>query len=186
MCKPACKGDILTTAGALRKAMLDSSNASSAAACACLLQVPVKHRSEGPLLVSGIDMPTDSANAYSPAGIVPSSESSLSTWLTDCVCACVAQVAKHVTAVQQRAAVLGCGPSEWAVGARCQARAGPNQDWQKAVIRGVSPAGKFLVDWLPSAMEECFQVIRDLRMLCTLPLEALQYFGIQVNTCKHT
>ncbi len=74
------------------------------------------------------------------------------------------QVAKHVTAIQQRAAVLGCGPLDWAVGARCHARAGPDQEWQKAVIEGVSPAGKFLVDWLPSAREECFEVIPSISL----------------------
>ncbi|CAL5222169.1 g4495 [Coccomyxa viridis] len=75
-------------------------------------------------------------------------------------------VAKHVTAIQQRAAVLGCGPLGWAIGAICHARADSSQEWQKAVIEGVSPEGKFLVDWLPSAREQCFQVeSSDLRLV---------------------
>ena len=69
------------------------------------------------------------------------------------------QVAAHISAIQQRAAVLGTGPPGWAIGANCQARAGPDQQWKKAVIEGVSSSGKFLVDWLPSARETCFEVI---------------------------
>ena len=69
------------------------------------------------------------------------------------------QVAKHITAIQQRAAVLGCGPKGWAIGAMCHARADSGQEWQKAVVEGVSYTGKFLVDWLPSAREQCFEVI---------------------------
>ena len=59
--------------------------------------------------------------------------------------------------------MLGCGPLGWAIGAMCHARADSSQEWQKAVIEGVSPEGKFLVDWLPSAREQCFQVICRLR-----------------------
>ena len=72
--------------------------------------------------------------------------------------ACNMQVAQHITAIQQRAAVLGSGPPEWAVSAKCQARAGPNEKWGRAVIEGISPSGRFLVEGLPSARESCHEV----------------------------
>ena len=68
------------------------------------------------------------------------------------------QVAQHITAIQQRAAMLGSGPLEWAVGARCQAREGNEGKWRRAVIEGISPSGRYLIEWLPSAREECFEV----------------------------
>jgi len=80
------------------------------------------------------------------------------TYFGEQILECTPQVAMHVTAIQQRAAVLGSGPSEWAIGAKCQARAGPEQEWRRAVIEGISPTGKYLVEWLPSARETCFEV----------------------------
>ena len=57
--------------------------------------------------------------------------------------AATAQVAKHITAIQQRAAVLGTAPLDWAVGAHCHARAGPEQEWQMAVIGRHHPCRDF-------------------------------------------
>ena len=82
----------------------------------------------------------------------------LTAFFCNLTIACTMQVAKHVTAIKQRAAMLGSGPPDWAVGAKCQARAGPEQEGRKAVIEGITPAGNYLVDWLPSARESCFEV----------------------------
>ena len=68
------------------------------------------------------------------------------------------QIAQHITAIQRRAAMLGSGPPEWAVGAKCQAREGNEGKWRRAVIEGISPSGRYLVEWLPSAREACFEV----------------------------
>ena len=54
--------------------------------------------------------------------------------------------------------MLGSGPRDWAVSAKCQARAGPDEKWGKAVIEGISLSGNFLVEWLPSARESCHEV----------------------------
>lgn len=68
------------------------------------------------------------------------------------------QVDQHISAVQQRAAVLGTGPLEWAIGAHCQVPAAPDGHLQMAVIVGVSPSGNYLVDGLPSAWESSLEV----------------------------
>ena len=68
------------------------------------------------------------------------------------------QIAQQITAIQQRAAMLGSGPPEWAVGAKCQAREGNEDKWRRAVIEGISPLDRYLVEWLPSAREVCFVV----------------------------
>ena len=68
------------------------------------------------------------------------------------------QVAKHIRAIQQRAAVLGSGPAEWAIGAKCMGRLHAEDEWRKAVIIDVSLSGQYMIDWLPSAQESCFPV----------------------------
>lgn len=74
------------------------------------------------------------------------------------------QIKHQIRVAQQRAALSGHAPAEWAIGSPCQAKCSGDDTWYDATVTAISTSGKFIVTY--SAYETQEEVgIEDIRSI---------------------
>lgn len=64
------------------------------------------------------------------------------------------QVAEQIRKAQQRAALTGQAPAEWAIGAKVQGKYSGDGEWYDGEVTGISVNGKFIVKLLQYGVQE--------------------------------
>lgn len=101
------------------------------------------------------------------------------------------QIKAQIRTAQQRAALAGHAPAEWAIGSQIQAKFSGDGTWYDATVTGISASGKFIVTY--SAYQTQEEVgIDDVRNIeeqyQTTPSES-EYKGVsapRLNTVRDT
>jgi survival-of-motor-neuron-related-splicing factor 30 len=57
------------------------------------------------------------------------------------------QIKDQIRKAQQKAALAGHAPAEWAIGSQCQAKFGGDGSWYDATVTAISTSGKFIVTY---------------------------------------